>query len=126
MSETVNAVGLGWIDGTVVAVYICFVLGIGWYYGRQQKSTDEYFVGNRGMNSVLVGVSMYATLFSTITYLSSPGEYLGKGPVILSGLLGIPFVYLIVGYWIIPVIHAAACDQCVRNAGSQTGCPRSA
>lgn len=103
MSETVNAVGLGWIDGTVVAVYICFVLGIGWYYGRQQKSTDEYFVGNRGMNSVLVGISMYATLFSTITYLSSPGEYLGKGPVILSGLLGIPFVYLIVGYWIIPV-----------------------
>ena len=103
MNETVHAVGLGWLDGIVVGFYISLVLGIGWYYGRRQKSTDEYFVGNRGMNSVLVGVSMYATLFSTITYLSSPGEYLGKGPVILSGLLAIPFVYLLVGYWIIPV-----------------------
>lgn len=103
MDHAINDAGLSWIDGTVVGMYICFVLGIGWYYGRQQKSTDEYFVGNRGMNSILVGISMYATLFSTISYLSTPGEYLGRGPVIFCGMFSIPIVYLLVGYWIIPV-----------------------
>ena len=68
--------GLHWIDWIIIAVYVSFVIGIGWYYGRRQKSSDEYFVGNRGMNPILVGISMYATLFSTITYLGAPGEYL--------------------------------------------------
>ena len=103
LADSATATGLDWIDGIVVGVYIGLVLGIGWYYGRQQKTTDEYFVGNRGMNSTLVGISMYATLFSTITYLSSPGEYLGKGPVILCSLLSIPIAYLLVGYWIVPI-----------------------
>ncbi len=103
LADSTTATGLDWLDGIVVGVYICLVLGIGWYYGRQQRTTDEYFVGNRGMNSTLVGISMYATLFSTITYLSSPGEYLGKGPVILCGLFSIPIAYFLVGYWIVPV-----------------------
>ena len=103
MSESGSAISLDWLDVLVVCVYVSLVLGIGWYYGRQQRNTDEYFVGNRGMNSTLVGISMYATLFSTITYLSSPGEYLSKGPVIFCALFSIPIVYLLVGYWIIPV-----------------------
>ncbi|MCH2202764.1 MAG: sodium/solute symporter [Fuerstiella sp.] len=103
MSDPGSATGLDWLDVIVVGVYIGLVLGIGWYYGRQQRNTDEYFVGNRGMNSTLVGISMYATLFSTITYLSTPGEYLSKGPVIFCTLFSIPIVYFLVGYWIIPV-----------------------
>lgn len=95
--------GLHWIDGIVIAIYACSTLGIGWYYGRQQRNTDEYFVGNRAMSPFLVGISLFATLFSTITYLSSPGEYISHGPVILAGIVSIPIVYFIVGYLMIPV-----------------------
>ena len=95
--------GLHWIDGIVITIYACSTLGIGWYYGRRQRSSDEYFVGNRSMNPVLVGISLFATLFSTISYLSSPGEYISHGPVIITGIFSIPIVYFIVGHLMVPV-----------------------
>ena len=78
------------------------MLGIGWYYNRRQQNVDEYFVGNRSMNSYLIGISLFATLFSTISYLSTPGELIGHGPVILTGMIGIHFSYLVVGHFMIP------------------------
>ncbi|HBL47645.1 MAG TPA: sodium-coupled permease, partial [Planctomycetaceae bacterium] len=55
------------------------------------------------MNPILIGVSLFATLLSTITYLSTPGEILGKGPVYLIKDLAMPFIFLIVGFVMIPV-----------------------
>lgn len=70
---------------------------------RGQKNTSEYFVGSGRMNSLLIGVSLFATLLSTITYLAIPGEVLGKGPVYLSNYISYPFVFLVMGFWILPV-----------------------
>jgi SSS family solute:Na+ symporter len=97
-----NNPGLDWLDGVVLLLYVGFVIGIGLYYGRRQKSTDEYFVGNRAMNATLIGVSLFATLFSTITYLSTPGEYIAKGPAYAIQVLAMPIVFFLVGYLLIP------------------------
>jgi SSS family solute:Na+ symporter len=95
--------GLHWIDGVIIAAYACGMLAVGAYYRFRQKNSDEYFVGNRAMSPFLIGVSMYATLFSTISYLSTPGEIINHGPVVLAGSLSIPVVYFVVGYLMIPV-----------------------
>lgn len=95
--------GLTVIDWTIVALYALGTLVLGWHFGRKQKSTREYFVGSGGMNWLLIGISLFATLLSTISYLSMPGEAIGKGPVWLATLLGYPIVYLIAGYVLIPV-----------------------
>ena len=94
--------GLHWIDGVIITVYALGMISLGWYYRRRQKSLNEYFVGNRTMNPGLIGVSMFVTLFSTISFLATPGEVYGKGPFILTSSLSIPFYYLIVGYLIVP------------------------
>ncbi len=94
--------GLHWIDGVIIAVYALGMISLGWYYRRRQKSLNEYFVGNRTMNPGLIGISMFVTLFSTISFLATPGEVYGKGPFILTSSLSIPFYYLIVGYLIVP------------------------
>lgn len=95
--------GLHWIDGVVVALYACGMLGLGLYYGYRQKNSEEYFVGDRKMNPFLIGVSIFVTVFSTISFLSTPGEIIKHGPVVLTGSLTIPIVYYIVGYLMIPV-----------------------
>ncbi|TWT55425.1 Sodium/glucose cotransporter [Thalassoglobus neptunius] len=95
--------GLAAIDWIIVLAYAVGTIWLGWYFSRRQTSTKEYFVGSGAMNPVLIGVSLFATLLSTISYLSFPGEALGKGPVQFCSLLSLPFVFLIVGFGMLPV-----------------------
>ena len=62
------------IDWIILFLYAVSTLGLGWYFGRKQQNTSEYFVGSGKMNPVLIGVSLFATLLSTISYLAIPGS----------------------------------------------------
>ncbi len=95
--------GLTVLDWGIIAVYALGTIGLGWYYGRKQKSTKEYFVGTGHMNAVLIGVSLFATLLSTISYLSIPGESLGKGPGYMASYLALPLVFIVVAYGLLPI-----------------------
>jgi len=99
----VEAGGLAVVDWAIIAIYALSTIALGWYFGRRQKSTKEYFVGSGNMNPILVGVSLFATLLSTISYLSIPGEVLGKGPLYMTNLAALPLVYFVVSYWLLPV-----------------------
>ena len=103
VNDSTSSVGLQPIDWVLIAIYALSTIGLGWYYSRRQQTTQEYFVGSGAMNPLLIGVSLFATLLSTITYLSAPGEILGKGPVILASKLSLPFAYVFVGYCLLPV-----------------------
>ncbi len=94
--------GLVTIDYIIIACYLAMTIGVGWYHGRRQKNTREYFIGNGNMNTGLIGVSLFATLLSTISYLALPGETIGKGPYILASSIAKPISFLIVGYILIP------------------------
>jgi solute:Na+ symporter, SSS family len=95
--------GLTVIDWAIVVLYAASTIGLGWYFSRRQKTVKEYFVGSGHMNPLLIGVSLFATLLSTISYLSMPGEALGKGPAMMLATLGYPFVFLVVGFVLLPV-----------------------
>ena len=49
-----------------------------------------------------VGLSLFATLLSTISYLAWPGEIIKYGPMILASILAYPFIALVVGWFFIP------------------------
>ncbi len=100
-SGTVNS-GLAIVDWTIIVIYAASTILLGWYFSRKQQNTSEYFIGSGHMNPILIGVSLFATLLSTITYLSLPGEVLGKGPIYLASYLALPIVYVVVGFWLIP------------------------
>ena len=65
--------------------------------------TEPDFIGSGAMNPILIGVSLFASLLSTITYLSIPGEIQGKGPVYLTNLIAFPLIFLFVGFVLLPV-----------------------
>jgi SSS family solute:Na+ symporter len=92
------------IDWLVLVGYAGLMIGIGVYYERRSKTTDDYLLGGRTMRPWAVGLSYYATLFSTISYLAYPSEMIQNGPLILSAILGYPFIYLVVSRLLIPFI----------------------
>ncbi len=87
--------GLETIDYITVIVYFSGVLALGYYFSKRQRSVEEYFLAGRGMPWFVVGLSMYASLLSTIAYLSEPGEFIKNGPGVLGRQLHVPFTLTI-------------------------------
>lgn len=90
------------LDWTVIVAYLFAMVAVGWYFSRQVITTDDYLLGGRRMKPWAVGLSLFATLLSTISYLSWPGEIIMHGPMFLCGLLSYPFIAWAVGWWLIP------------------------
>ena len=49
------------IDISIFTVYLIAMLGVGFYFMRKNKSTDDYYVGGRKLNSLHIGLSVVAT-----------------------------------------------------------------
>ena len=71
---------MGVLDTAILFAYLALMVAIGIYANRRQKDVDDYFVAGRNASSVIVGISMIATLFSTISFLGTPGELITYGP----------------------------------------------
>lgn len=95
---------LGGLDWAVIAGYALAMLGIGWYFSRKNKTCEDYLLGNRQMRPMMVGISLFASLISTVSYLAWPGEIIKNGPMIICTLLSYPLIGLVVGRLIIPYI----------------------
>ena len=93
-----------WLDWGAIAVYVAGMLAVGWYYSRRVKTTEDYLLGGRNMRPWAVGLSLFATLLSTLTYVALPGEIIKHGPMIASGIIASPFVVMVVGWVLIPHI----------------------
>jgi solute:Na+ symporter, SSS family len=91
------------IDWIILLLYAVSSISAGVYYGRKQKDTREYFIGSGRMNPVMIGISLFATLWSTISFLAIPGEVLGMGPAYLAIYLAYPFVFAVLAFVILPV-----------------------
>jgi solute:Na+ symporter, SSS family len=91
---------LGTLDFVVLVAYFAGLAGMGAWFSRRQKSEETYFLGDRNMPWLVVGVSIMATLISTLTYLALPGEMISHGTGYFLSLLAyvgaIPFVNRIV------------------------------
>ncbi len=92
------------LDWVVLVTYGLGMLIVGWYYSRKTKSQEDYLLGGRNMAAWMVGISLFASLLSTISYLAVPGEIIKHGPMILAEIIIYPFIAWAVGWWIIPVI----------------------
>ncbi|MEA1951854.1 MAG: sodium:solute symporter [Planctomycetota bacterium] len=60
------------LDIIAIVAYLAAVAGMGVYFARKNKSTEEYFVGNRSFPGWVVGLSMLGTTISSVTFLAFP------------------------------------------------------
>jgi solute:Na+ symporter, SSS family len=71
--------GLESFDYVVVVLYVLATLGICYRASRHQHDTEDYFLGNRRLPWMAVGLSIMATLLSSLTYLGLTGEVVKNG-----------------------------------------------
>ena len=68
--------GLILIDWVIIGIYAALTLFLGWYFGRRQKSTSEYFTGSGHMSPILIGVSLFASF--RLTRVNRPAKTIGS------------------------------------------------
>jgi SSS family solute:Na+ symporter len=80
------------------------MVGVGAFYSRQNKTADDYLLGGRRMSPIALGLSLFATLVSTLSYLGNPGEMIAHGPMMATQVAAHPLIFVIVGYGLIPLL----------------------
>ena len=93
--------GLSGLDYAIVVGYMAVMLGMGVYFSGRQTSSEEYFVGRRSLPPLVVGLSIVATLLSTITYLAAPGDMIQHGLAFATSILSVPlWLVIVLRYWV--------------------------
>lgn len=65
---------LHWMDMLLLVAYFVSMTLMGLYFARNAKSTEGYFVGNRSYPGWLIGISLFGTTISSITFVGYPAD----------------------------------------------------
>ena len=72
--EVTNEKRFGWLNWTVLALYLLGMLGMGIYFMRKENGADDFFKGGGRIPWWAAGISIYATMLSAITYMTIPAK----------------------------------------------------
>jgi len=91
------------IDYIIVFVTLMISLSFGGYFARKQGSSSRFFKGSGNIPSWVIGMSILATLISSVTFLAYPGSgYSGTWILLVQGLM-VPIVLVFLGKFIVPL-----------------------
>ena len=85
------------IDYICIFAYMTGTVIFGAYLCRQ-KDTSDFFVAGRNVPWFVVSISIIASLFSAVSFISTPGEAIKHGLSYSVSVLVIPVALLIVAY----------------------------
>ncbi|MBO5915886.1 MAG: sodium:solute symporter [Bacteroidales bacterium] len=94
-----------WVDIIIVLLTLVFTLGVGIYASRKNKDSETYFSGSNKIPSWAIGLSIFATLISSVTFLSYPSAaYKGNWILLVQGLM-VPVVLIFLIWAIVPLFR---------------------
>ena len=63
----------GTLNYLVLLTYLAMMVSVGAFFAGKQKTSEDYFLAGRRMPWLVVGMSMFASITSAISYLGVPG-----------------------------------------------------
>ena len=99
------AASIHWIDTSIVIVSVLFTISTGLYFSRRQKSSDRYFAGSKTIPAWAIGISIFATLLSSVTFLAYPSAAYKSNWILLVQGLMVPIVLVGIIGFIVPLFR---------------------
>lgn len=109
------------LDYIVIILSLILSIGVGIYFAKRQKDTDKYFKASGNIPAWAVGMSILATLISSVTFLAYPGAgYKSNWILLVQGLM-VPVVLIFMIWFVVPlyrkVIRLSAYEYFERRFG---------
>ncbi len=115
---------LSLIDWCVCIAYLAVIFGLALKSAKGQQNNEDYFVGSRSMNWTIVGISMFATSFSAISFLGLPQRGAYQDFSFYLTILFIPFVITPILWWVfIPMFVRLKVSSGYEYLGRRFGLP---
>jgi SSS family solute:Na+ symporter len=112
------------IDWLVCLIYLAVVFGLALKSARGQQDNEDYFVGGRSMNWWVVGISMFATSFSSISFLGLPQRGAYQDFSFYLTILFIPLVITPILWWLfVPLFVRLRVSSGYEFLGRRFGAP---
>src|ERR1044072_2461247 len=112
-----------WLDLGIMLAYLAAMVSVGVRFSRKQTSTEQYFVAKRSIPSWAMGMSLVATLITSVTFIAYPGSAYGKNWNYLIPGFMIVIVLMLVGKVIIPFYRHGVGMSAYEYFGKRFGRP---
>lgn len=96
------------LDWIIIAAYAVGLVALGWWVGRRQVSSEDYYLAGRRLGWFPIGVSTMATQLGAVSFLSAPafvGLRPGGGLIWLGYELAVPLAMIVLMAVLFPVFH---------------------
>ena len=90
------------LDFAVLVAYLLGMAGMGFYFMRRNRTADAYFKAGGKLPWWVVSLSIYATMFSSITFMSVPAMSYAGDMSYFAISFGIPILALVTVRWYLP------------------------
>jgi solute:Na+ symporter, SSS family len=94
-----------WIDILIIIISVLFTIGSGFYFANRKRSSDQYFAGSKNIPAWAIGISIFATLISSVTFLAYPAAAYKSNWILLVQGLMVPVVLLGFIWFIVPLFR---------------------
>ncbi len=92
----------GLINYTVLFLYLFSMVAVGVYFTRKNQNTDDYFRGGKHIPWWAAGLSIFATMLSSLTYTGIPSKAFAQDWVYAVANLMIPVTAVVAVYIAMP------------------------
>ena len=92
----------GLINYTVLFLYLFSMVAVGGYFTRKNQNTDDYFRGGKHIPWWAAGLSIFATMLSSLTYTGIPSKAFAQDWVYAAANFMIPVTAIVAVYVAMP------------------------
>ena len=93
------------IDYSIIILSFIVSLAVGLWFAKRQKTTNNYFLAGGKLPSWAIGISILATLISSITFLAYPGSGYASNWILLVQGLMVPIVLAFFVTFVVPLFR---------------------
>jgi len=109
------------LDVVVIVVYMALLVSVGVRLSRLQNTTDEYFLARRSVPGWALGMSLLATIITSVTFIAYPGAaYSGNWSLLVPGLMFV-LVIAAIGFVVVPFFREVVAMSAYEYFGKRFG-----
>ena len=96
-----------WIDWTIIAVYLAWIVWDGLRLTKKSQELEGYFLASRSLPWWAAGLSVMATQLSAITMIGTTGQAYADGMRFIQFYYALPIAMIVLSMTLVPFFHNA-------------------